>query len=165
MNFQVGDTVIHWNHGLGQIMAVEERRVMGESQLYYAVQIQDISIWVPADALLAARLRLPTPAQAFRQLLAILAGPAEKLPADRHERKSQLHAKMIDGKATSRCHVIRDLTTLEAEKALNEDDRATLKRARAMLLREWGYSLKVPLAQAEDELQEILSHSPAQALD
>jgi RNA polymerase-interacting CarD/CdnL/TRCF family regulator len=57
--------------------------------------------------------------------------------------------------------VIRDLTTLEEEKSLNEDDRSILKRARTMLLREWGYSLKVPLAQAEDELQELLSHSPA----
>jgi CarD family transcriptional regulator len=139
MNFKVGDIVMHWNHGLGQIMALEERRVMGESQLYYAVQTQDINIWVPADAMLAARLRLPTSAQAF----------------------AQLHAKMTDGQATSRCHVIRDLTTLEEEKSLNEDDRSILKRARTMLLREWGYSLKVPLAQAEDELQELLSHSPA----
>jgi CarD family transcriptional regulator len=161
MNFKVGDIVMHWNHGLGQIMALEERRVMGESQLYYAVQTQDINIWVPADAMLAARLRLPTSAQAFAQLLDILAGPAERLPAERHQRKLQLHAKMTDGQATSRCHVIRDLTTLEEEKSLNEDDRSILKRARTMLLREWGYSLKVPLAQAEDELQELLSHSPA----
>ena len=165
MNFEVGDTVMHWNHGLGQIMALEERRVMGESQLYYAVQIQDIKIWVPADALLAARLRLPTSAQAFRQLLAILAGPAGKLPPDRHARKSELHTKMTDGKATSWCHVIRDLTTLQAEKALNEDDRSTLKRARAMLVREWGYSLKVPVAQAEDELQQLLTPSPAPIQD
>src|SRR5512142_3509069 len=86
MNFQVGDTVMHWNHGLGQITALEERGVLGESRLYYAVQIQDICIWVPADALLAGRLRRPTPAQAFRQLLAILAGPAENLSPDRHER-------------------------------------------------------------------------------
>lgn len=152
--------VMHWSHGLGQIMAVEERRVMGESKLYYAVQMQDVSIWVPVDAMLAARLRLPTSAQAFTQLVSILAGPAERLPADRHKRKLQLHAKMTDGEATSRCHVIRDLTTLEEEKALNEDDRSTLKRARTMLLHEWGYSLKVPLAQAEDELRELLGHSP-----
>jgi len=160
MNFQVGDTVIHWSHGLGQIMAVEERRVMGESQLYYEVQIQDINIWVPADAMLAARLRLPTPAKAFTQLLAILAGPAEKLPVDRRERKLELHTKMTDGKATSKCHVIRDLTTLEEEKRLNEDDRSTLKRARSMLVREWGYSLKVPLAQVENELQDLLRPAP-----
>ena len=72
---------------------------------------------------------------------------------------------MTDGKATSWCHVIRDLTTLQSEKALNEDDRSTLKRARAMLVREWGYSLKVPVAQAEDELQQLLTPSPAPMQD
>ncbi|HEX8990227.1 MAG TPA: CarD family transcriptional regulator [Anaerolineales bacterium] len=165
MNFQVGDTVMHWNHGLGQIRGLEERKVSGESQLYYAVQIQDINIWVPADAMLASRLRRPTSAPAFKKLLPILGGPAEALPIERHERKTLLRTKMASGDAGSLCHVIRDLTSREKEKPLNDDDRSTLKRARLMLLREWGYSLQVPLAQAEDELQELLSHSPTPTPD
>ena len=157
MNFQVGDTVMHWNHGLGQIKGLEERIVSGESQLYYAVQIQDINIWVPADAMLASRLRHPTTAPAFKKLLTILSGPAETLPVDRHERKTLLRTKMASGEAVSVCHVIRDLTSFEGEKSLNDDDHSTLKRARAMLLGEWEYTLKIPPAQAEKELQELLN--------
>ncbi len=161
MNFQVGETIMHWSYGLGQITGVEERKLVGESQLYYAVEVQGIHIWVPADALLASRLRHPTSAESFKKLLTILRGPAGVLPSDRHERKTQLHAKMAGGDAASRCHVIRDLTALEEHKSLNNDDRATLKRARDMLLGEWGYALKIPLAQAEDGLERLLKQASA----
>src|SRR5512140_1029455 len=127
MTFQVGDTVMHWNHGLGRITGMEEREVMGESQLYYVVKIQDLNVWVPADSLLASRLRMPTSAPAFKKLFAILGGPADTLPGDRHERKSHLHTKMTGGNAESICHVIRDLTALEETKPLNDDDKSTLR--------------------------------------
>ena|SRR5512143_2481265 len=160
MGFHVGDTVMHWNHGLGQITGLEERKVLGESQLYYAVKIQDIMVWVPADSLLPTRLRLPTPAQAFKKLLGILHGPAAELPVERHERRTQLRAQMAGGSPASMCHVIRDLTALEEKKSLNDDDKSTLRRARAMLLGEWEYALQVPPAEAEAQLQQLLRPAP-----
>lgn len=157
MKFQVGDTVMHWNHGLGEIMGVEERNVTGEKQLYYVVKFQTLSVWVPADKLLATRLRAPTPAAAFERLFAILSGPAQALPGDRRERKSELHTRMGNGNAESICHMIRDLSALEGKKALNFEDKAALKWARTMLLGEWGYSLRVTAAQAEDSLHALLT--------
>jgi CarD family transcriptional regulator len=161
MNFQVGDTVMHWNYGLGEIVAQEERQVTGERKLYYVVKIQELSVWVPVDDMLSGRLRRPTSASAFQQLFAILTGPSEGLPDDRRERKSRLQARMAGGSAASICHVIRDLTALRETKALNDDDSATLKRACNLLLGEWGYSLKIPPGQAEDSLTQLLGRQPA----
>ena len=160
MSFQVGDTVFHWSYGLGQIIGLEERAVTGENQLYYAVQIQDFSVWVPADGRIASRLRLPTTARAFKKLFAILGGPAGPLSTDRRERKTELHTKMAGGQAEAICQVIRDLTSLEKGKSLNYDDKSTLKRARTLLLGEWGYSLGAPPAQAEADLFQLLSPRP-----
>lgn len=162
MKFQVGDTVMHWRHGLGQIIDLEELSVMGKSQLCYVVQIRDLSIWVPADALLQDRLRVPVSAAAFKKLFGILSGPAESLPEERHERKSRLSTRLADGTAASRCQVIRDLTTRSVAKSLNDDDRSTLQRARSMLVAEWGYSLQIPPAQAEDELSRLLKPPPSE---
>ncbi len=156
MDFQVGDTVMHWSYGLGQIIAKEERRVNEQNKLYYVVKIQELSVWVPVDAMLAGRLRRPTSASAFQRLFAILSGPSQSLPDDRRERRSSLHARMAGGDAESICHVIRDLSALRKAKALNDDDNATLKRARSLLLGEWGYSLKIPPGQAEDGLGQLL---------
>jgi CarD family transcriptional regulator len=161
MNFQVGDTVFHWSYGLGQITGLEERALAGDSQLYYVVQIQDLNIWVPADNTAASRLRAPTSARAFKKLFAILGGPAGTLPDDRRERKSHLHARMAGGSAEAICQVIRDLTTLEQVKSLNDDDKSMLKRARTLLLGEWGYSLEIPPAQAEASLYQLLRQPSA----
>lgn len=159
MKFQVGDTIMHWSHGLGLITGMEERKMMGESQLYYVVKVQDLNIWVPADKLAAGRMRLPTSARSFKKLLAVLNGPSKVLPDDRRERKLELHTKMSDGTAESICDVIRDLTRREEVRTLNDDDRSTLQRAKTMLLGEWGYALKVPPMQAETDLQDALKHS------
>ncbi len=161
MDFQVGDTVVHWSYGLGQIIGLEERAVGGENQLYYEVKIQDFSVWVPADSRLATRLRWPTSARAFKKLFAILCGPAGALPTDRRERKLQLHIKMDGGTAKAICQLIRDLTTLEQEKSLNFDDKSILKRAHAFLLGEWGYSLEMAPAQVEADLYRLLKPLPA----
>ncbi len=159
MRFEVGDTVMHWNYGLGQITGMEERKVTGQSQLYYVLKIKDLSIWVPADELAKGRMRPPTSARSFKKLVEVLGGSAEKLSEDRRERKAQLHARMADGTAESICHVLRDLTSRELERPLNDDDKTTLQRARTMLLSEWEYSLNVTAAQAESNLDLALGPS------
>jgi CarD family transcriptional regulator, regulator of rRNA transcription len=156
MSFQVGDTVVHWSFGLGQIIGLEERAVAGEKQLYYEVRIQNFSVWVPADSRLASRLRSPASARAFKKLFAILGGPAGIMSGDRRERKLQLHTKMAGGGAKAICQVIRDLTTLEQEKSLNYDEKSILKQACTLLLAEWGYALKMPAAQAQADLYQML---------
>ncbi len=49
MDFHEGDTVMHWTYGLGKVIRLEERVLSGKKELYYAVQIGDMTVWVPAD--------------------------------------------------------------------------------------------------------------------
>jgi CarD family transcriptional regulator, regulator of rRNA transcription len=161
MEFKVGDKVMHWKYGLGEVISMEVRDMTGERQLYYEVKIHDFSVWVPADEMLSSRLRLPATAAAFRELLIILSKPAQPLPEDRQERKSRLDKEMTAGDTASMCHVLRDLTSFAEQKQLNYEDKATLKWARSMLLGEWEYSLGVPRGQAEGELHGLLKRSVA----
>ncbi len=161
MKFQVGDMVMHWNYGLGQITGMEERLVTGKSQLYYVLSIRDLSVWVPADQSAGGRMRAPTSAGSFKKLLAVLRGAAEELADDRRERKAQLHTTMSEGTAESICRVLRDLTKRQLKRPLNDDDRATFERARGLLLGEWAYALHVAPAQAEHDLHNILKPKAA----
>ena len=61
MNFHEGDSVMHWTFGLGKVVRLEERNMSGGNVLYYAIQINDMTIWVPEDEMLETRLRPPTP--------------------------------------------------------------------------------------------------------
>jgi RNA polymerase-interacting CarD/CdnL/TRCF family regulator len=133
-----------------------------KSQLYYVLRIKELSIWVPVHKLARGRMRLPSSARVFKRLLEGLADSPEDLSDDRRERKLQLHTRMSDGTTKSIWHVLRDLTKRELKRSLNDNDRATLERARALLLGEWVYALQVPPAQAEHDLHRILRPTPAQ---
>jgi RNA polymerase-interacting CarD/CdnL/TRCF family regulator len=157
MDFHIGDSVMHWTYGLGQITRLEERTVSGQNILYFAVQIRDMTVWVPADDKLDSRIRPPTQGTKFKRMLAILSSPGEPLPQDRQERRLRILDFLKDGRAESICRVIRDLTSFRQNNSLNDNDQAVLKRLQTALLSEWGYALSVTPAQAEMEMRRLLT--------
>ncbi|SRR6266498_1125431 len=164
MNFNTGDTVMHWNYGLGQIVNLEERDIFGSKALYYAVQVRDMTVWVPADGNVGSRLRSPTPKPRFTRLLAILSGPSEPLPEDRLERKTRLLELLKDGRPESLCQLIRDLSAYQKQKGrpMNDNDQMVLRQSRSTLLGEWGFVLSITHAQAEFELHRLLTTEPGE---
>jgi RNA polymerase-interacting CarD/CdnL/TRCF family regulator len=162
MDFNIGDQVMHWTHGLGQIVGLEERTLSGTRILYYAVKVRDMTVWVPADDELDKRLRQPTPASGFKHLFAILSDEGEPLPEDRQERKLRMVEALKDGRAESLCRVIRDLSAYRLGKSLNESDQSLLKRAQTALLGEWSFSLSIPEAQAAMDLFRLLKAEPVE---
>ena len=163
MNFHKGDSVMHWTHGLGKVLRMETMTLSGEKTLYYAIQIGDMTLWVPDDDKLETRLRLPTEAAEFKGLMDILSDPGELLPIDRFQRKKLLLAWLDDGRAETLFRVIRSLCTYhQAGHPLNEDDQALLKRSKKALLAEWSFSMSIPLARADHELHHLLASSSSE---
>ena len=161
MKIQKGDPVMHWKHGLGEVIDLEERNLHGAKALYYAVQFRDMVVWVPADADLQRRLRPLTAKPAFEDLLAILSDPGEPLPDDRYERRGRLLEYLGDGSPQSLCRIVAGLYAYRKVRPLNESDQSILKQSRSALLEEWEHVLSVPHAQAEHELHRRLASAPA----
>lgn len=156
MNLEVGDPVIHWVYGFGEILRVEEKDLPGQASLYYVVKVKDLTIWIPKDEELAKRLRMPTPKGKFEQLFDILSSPGEPLSKDRFERKTHLLEEQKAASAEANCRIVRDLSSRQEESQLNDHDVLVLKRTKESLLSEWMYSLSVTLAQAEVGLRHLL---------
>lgn len=156
MVFQVGDRVIHREHGLGEIIQLDKKELFGRSDRYYVVKIRDITLWVQMSQKMAGSLRYLTPPEEFKTLFKVLKSPGEPLPPDRLERKNLLTERMKDGTLESVCCVIRDLISFKQANKMNEYDNAILKRARGFLLDEWSNVLSVPIQQADDKLDELL---------
>ena len=125
MNIHEGDAVMHWTHGLGKVVQLEERTLSGEALQYYAIQIGDMTVWVPADDMLETRLRLPTHTAEFKRLMGILSHPGEALPVDRRERKTLLMEWLKDGRTESLFRVIRSLATYRQHHNLKTPVRGT----------------------------------------
>lgn len=159
MAFQVGDQVIHWMYGLGEIVRLDEKVLDGRSNQYYVVRIRDLVLWVPLNEAGEQCLRFLTPAGDFHGLFCILASPGESLPSDRFMRKTHLTELIKSGTLESICRVIRDLAHLKRIGKMNESDNFLLERARNFLLNEWSAALSVPIQQAENELRGLLGTS------
>ena len=157
MNIQVGDTVMHWTYGLGQVIGMEERIISDRKALYYAVKVRDMTVWVPVDDQLEVRLRPPSTQKHLKNLFTILTGSGEPLPEDRQERKLMLVERLKDGQAESLCRLIRDLNAFQRVHSLNDNDQNLMKRSRNALLDEWGFVFSIPTVEAEQELHRMLA--------
>jgi RNA polymerase-interacting CarD/CdnL/TRCF family regulator len=156
MSFKIGDKVIHWTYGLGEITQIEEKPIHGQTMNCYVFQTSDMTIWIPIHEQQQQSLRHPTTPDEFTRLYAILTSPGESLQEDRILRKNELLTQLRDGQLASICRVVRDLTQYKRNSKLNDQERSILERAERSLLTEWTYSLGLPMSQAQEAMISLL---------
>ncbi|HET6846267.1 MAG TPA: hypothetical protein VFH29_05495 [Anaerolineales bacterium] len=151
---------MHWTYGLGSVVRLENRELLGKKTLYYAVQVGDMTVWVPNDDQLTTRLRRPSTKGQLARLKTLLTKPGATLPQDRHERKTLLLEMLKDGRPESLCKVIRSLVVFAKNHPLNDNDQALLKRAQTALLAEWSFALNTTPEEIEMQLHKLISVPP-----
>lgn len=156
MSFRIGDTVIHCSFGLGKITQIEEKVINSQPTKCYVVRINDMTVWIPTNDSLHNSLRHPTTPDEFTKVLPILSSPNEALQEDRLLRRQQLVEQLSDGKLTSICRIVRDLTYFKRSYKLNDQEKSILERATNTLIAEWSLSLGVPQAQAHRTMESML---------
>lgn len=156
MGFKIGDKVIHWTYGLGEIVRIEEKPINDHTTNCYVFQTSDMTMWIPIDALQQRSLRQPIAPDEFVRLYNILASPGEALLEDRVQRKNHMMTQLKNGELASICRLVRDLTLAKRNGKLNHQERCILERAENSLLTEWTYSLGLPLSQAHQEMTSML---------
>jgi RNA polymerase-interacting CarD/CdnL/TRCF family regulator len=159
MTFHIGDKVIHWTYGLGEIVGIEEKTISDSPIKCYVVRVGNMTIWIPIDELQQRSLRVPTPPEEFTKLFDILTGPGEITLTDRVVRRNQLMAQLKDGQLDSICRVVRDLTIFKRSTKLSDQEKTILERASHSLLAEWSYSMGLSLSQAEEAMSNMLTVS------
>ena len=158
MEYQIGDWVMHCTHGLGQIMAIEERTINEVQSLYYMVKVADLTTWVPMDENVKNRLRLPNDAAGFMESISVLSEPAESLSSDYRQRNLQINDTLKNGSVESYCKVIRDLAAHRKGHLSSDHDNVLMKHAQNILIGEWSFSLSITLDAAQLELNRFINH-------
>lgn len=157
MVYVTGEWVVHFTHGLGQVLGIEERTMNNAQAMYYVVQAADLTIWVPMDNNIQRRLRSPSKAAEFREIISTLSEPAESLPDDYRQRNQQLQIRLKEGTAESWCKLLRDLTAYRHGRTWSDHDQALIKSVRKILLAEWSFSLSITPEQADIDLRRLLT--------
>ena len=154
--YHIGDTIVHWNYGLGTIVAIEEKIIGGVTQQYYVVDVESLQLWVPVEEANVSSLRFPTESFKFEALFDILRTPGETLPDNQYQRKLELQKRMKKKTLADLCHLIRDLADRSRQYPPNQNDNVVLSRAEELLVDEWVRSLGIERSTANEELDLLL---------
>lgn len=117
LKFDIGDKVVHPQHGVGFVANVEEKQFEPKvSRTYYVISIPDTTLWVPIDLSSSGLRKLSVKAD-LNQCRRVLQSAPLTLKPDRG-----LMASLVDhikhGTIVGHCEVVRDLTAFGWRKSL-----------------------------------------------
>lgn len=155
--FEIGDTVVHPQHGVGSIVKLEDREFeRGTIRKYYEISISDAStVWVPVD-LLDSGLRQLAHIDELAHCREILMAQPAPLLEDGRVRQSKLAAQLRQGTIATQCEVVRDLSAFVAHKPAYGTIPAFLEALLRVLCQEWALVKGITIVEAASEIQSLL---------
>lgn len=158
--FEIGERVVHPQHGVGQIVKLEDKEFeRGHSRRYYELDLSGSStVWVPVD-LSGSGLRRLASKKDLDQCREILKAHPLPLTNDGHVRQSVLAAHLRRGTIMAQCEVVRDLSAFVAHKPAYGTIPAFLEAVLHVLSQEWAIVDEIPIPDAMVEISSLLENS------
>ena len=157
--FAIGDRVVHPQHGVGQIVKLEDREFeRGDTQRYYEINIPGGStVWVPVDLSNSGlrRLARKTDLDHCREILQARPRPLEE---DGRVRQSTLVAHLRQGTIMAQCEVVRDLSAFVAHKPSYGAITSFLEAMLHVLCQEWAVVEGITMSEAMAEISSLLEN-------
>ena len=157
MNFDIGDTVVHPQYGVGNVVQLEEREFeRGNLRSYYEVSIPGGStVWVPVD-LPDSGLRRLARKRDLARCREILTSKALPLTDDGRIRQSELVARLKRGTIAMQCEVVRDLSAFVAHKPAYGTITSFLEAMVRVLSQEWALVEGISIGEAAVQINLLL---------
>ena len=160
MSFDVGDTVVHPQHGTATIEATEERRLDGETVQYLVLRTVDdnLTLKVPSDIFEDVGIRDVIGEDAVDEVMRLLRQESPKSKKSWQRRRARNEKRLRSGDPEELAEVIRELSAREQRRGrLSPSELQQLASARELLRDE------VVAATGEDE--EVVESLIDDALD
>ena len=137
--FQVGDDAVYPGYGVGKVVAVENKEMMGHKQTFYSVRIVEtgMKIMVPKKNVKNVGLRPIISKEEASKVLKILQEKDVKIDNQTWNRRYREYMEKIKtGSVYEIAQVLRDLFLLKVDKELSFGERKMLDTARNLLISE-----------------------------
>jgi CarD family transcriptional regulator len=158
--FEIGDQVVHPQHGVGQIVKLENREFeRGNIRSYYEIHIPGGSIvWVPVDLSNSGLRRLAHKSE-LAYCREILQARPLPLTEDGRVRQSELVAHLKQGTLAAQCEVVRDLSAFVAHKPAYGTITSFLEGMLRVLCQEWAIVEEITMSEAMAEISSLLEQN------
>ena len=159
-SFKIGDMAVYPAHGVGEVMGIENREIMGLSQDVYVLKILDnnMKIMIPTDKVGLVGLREVIPRKKVKDVYKVLKEKGVAIKTQTWNRRSREYMEKIKtGSIFDIAAVLRDLYLLKFDKDLSFGERKMLDTARNLLIKEISISKNVKEKVVEKELEKIFN--------
>jgi CarD family transcriptional regulator len=155
--FEIGDQVVHPQHGVGHIVKLENREFeRGDTHSYYEIHIPGGStVWVPVDRTDSGLRRLATKSE-IAECRKILKAQPLPLTDDGRVRQSELVVRLKQGTIAAQCEVVRDLSAFVSHKPAYGTISSFLEAMLRVLCQEWAIVEEITIPEAASEIQVLL---------
>jgi len=156
--FEEGDKVVYPLHGAGEIEAIEEHEVLGESRRYYVVKllVGGMRVMIPVDSATKVGLRVVIDEKEVSGVLDILRGEEEESISDWKVRYTTNLEKIKSGSIYKVAEVARSLASRNKERGLSTGERRLFDNARQLIISELAYARNTSPDEASSIVEEIL---------
>ncbi len=160
MTFTIGERVVHPQHGVGNVVNVEEREFeSGITRRYYEISLPESgTIWVPFDSP-SFGLRKLAERREIQRCRQVLASRPSPLGGDARTRQAELLGRLKQGTIRTQCEVVRDLYAFGEHKSLYGSIAGFFKQTQNVLCQEWSIVEGVTLFEAAQEVTALLNKS------
>jgi len=157
MKFDIGDKVVHPQHGVGYVSNLEEKEFEpNTSRMYYVISIPDTTVWVPVD-LSTSGLRKLSVKSELEQCRHVLQSAPQALKPDRGL-LADLSGRINQGTIIAHCEVVRDLTAFGWRKPLFGPPAEFKRIIVNVLSQEWAVVEGVSEVEASNEINILLKN-------
>lgn len=139
MTFEVGDNAVYPGHGVGEVISIEKKNIMGQDKNFYSIRIMEsgMKILVPTDNVESVGLRPIITQNEASEVISILQQKDVKIDNQTWNRRYRDYMEKIKtGSVFEIAKVLRDLYVLKRDKELSFGERKMLDTARSLLLKE-----------------------------
>lgn len=167
--FNVGDSVVHPQHGLGTVQDVRDTTVLGEIVRVYVIATKKMELQIPIEKARTLGIRPVATAERAENVLKILRSPVQEEPFTASEgwddRYEELKRRIREGDAEDLAEIVRDLDKNSKIYELNIKEREILTHAKDLVIQELtvalGDSKTKVTRKVDDALKANLKKRPA----
>jgi RNA polymerase-interacting CarD/CdnL/TRCF family regulator len=157
--YSVGDWIVHYIYGVGQVKKVVKKRLNKTKALYYKVEAKDSVYWVPVEKSKSKRIRPVTTKTSLKRAIRLLKKAPDEMDPNHKKRESRINKIKAEGTLFSLCQIVRDLSAKERQSPLSTKDKQALETFKDLLLREWSVCVGISIEDARREMQDSLQES------
>ena len=159
-SFKIGDKAVYPAHGVGEVMGIEKREILGQKQQVYVLRILDngMKIMIPMDKVQSVGLREVISRTKVKDVYKVLKEKGISVRSQTWNRRYREYMEKIKtGSIFDIAEVLRDLYLLKFDKDLSFGERKMLDTARNLLIKEVSIARNVGEKVVEKELESIFN--------